>query len=45
MADASGGDIWGKMKGPRRTLPRARADWHQAQRQGFTLHVHRLPSL
>ncbi len=27
------------------TLPRARADWHQAAGQSFTLHGHRLSSL
>jgi hypothetical protein len=27
------------------TLPRARADWHQATGQSFTLHGHRLSSL
>lgn len=29
----------------RSTLPRARADWHQAAGQGFTFHAHRLSSL
>jgi len=27
------------------TLPGARANWHQAPEQGFTLHGHRLASL
>jgi hypothetical protein len=33
------------MKQGRSTLFRARACWHQATEQGFTLHGHRLSSL
>ena len=35
----------GKDEMGKSTLPDARADWHQAPKQGFTFHGHRLSSL